>query len=364
MKKIFIVGPLISQHIQCWYANSEDIDSDDLSLFTIHKGGSKLHKKIKEYSFSFFNNKIDFLVFLPFFILLWWLIRPKVTNFHFLSSYGLMSLFIPKKNLILNTWGSDVNLVYASNNRFKKYIVKLALRRFAWINTPAEHMKTKLIALGADPDKIEVFQYGIEIDNQDVYKKIKKENEKVIFVSNRNWQDLYNIQYIVSGFAEYKSKNNTNTFLHVYGRGSKVEEDVIRSCLKKYNKEVLSSIIFMGYTAKKDMLEKMVTSDVYVSIPSRDGAPLSLLEAMALGLYPIVSSIDANHEWILHNNGLFIQEASNVKEIAQAIKKSVDIIFSNNRNYVKNNYNIVKNKANISANVPRFHQKINYFLTN
>ncbi|RCS69125.1 glycosyltransferase family 4 protein [Vibrio casei] len=363
MNKILIVGPLISQHIQCWYSEFRRQKCDDINIFSLHSGGADFEGKVSEYSYSFFKNKLDFFIFLPVFIFLWWKIRPTVTNFHFLSSYGLLSLFIPKKNLILNTWGSDVNLVYSSNSKLKKLIIKLALRRFSWINTPAQHMKDKLISLGADPDKIEVFQYGITIEDKPLNWKKKQKGDRLVYISNRNWQDLYNIKSIVLGFCEYKNKTNANATLLVYGRGSEKEELEIKNVLKQYDIKVSSSVLFMGYVKKDDMLNQMKEADIYVSIPSRDGTPLSLLEAMSLGLYPIVSSIDANYEWIDLDNGIFINNMLDISEISDAFERSEKILLSQNNTFLKANFEKVKNKADMSVNVPRFHEKINSFLS-
>lgn len=361
MKSIFIVGPLISQHIQCWYPNFKSINCDSVNVFSLHKGGVDFNEEVNKHYYSLFGNKLDFFVFLPVFVFIWWMVRPKVTNFSYLSSYGLFSLFIPSKNLILNTWGSDVNLLYSSDNRIKKYLAKRALRRFAWINTPAEHMKLKLVALGADPNKIEVFQYGIKIEKKTG--ELPYHRGSVTFVSNRNWQKNYNIKNILEGFVKYKTKTRFNSSLLVYGKGNKKEERRVKSVIESLDKSITASIFFMGYVKKENMLKQMEKADIYISIPDRDGAPLSLLEAMSLGLYPIVSSIDANHEWVENGSGAFIQDTSDINQISNSMLISEELIISNERTFSKKNYDNVKNKADASINVARFHDKINEFLS-
>ena len=162
---MFIVGPAVSNHIQMWYQKKlSSACVRDAVLMTVHPGGRKFNSDIKVLSYDFTKSRIDFFLFIPFFILRWWWQRPKVTNFHYLSSYGLLSLLVPQKNLTLNTWGSDVNLVYSSKSVIKRWLVKKSLQRFNWINTPAQHLKDKLITLGANPESIHVYQYGVEVD--------------------------------------------------------------------------------------------------------------------------------------------------------------------------------------------------------
>ena len=46
------------------------------------------------------------------------------------------------------------------------------------------------------------------------------------------------------------------------------------------------------------MLEALHSGSCYISASLSDGTANSLLEAMAAGLFPIVSDIPANREWI------------------------------------------------------------------
>ena len=49
----------------------------------------------------------------------------------------------------------------------------------------------------------------------------------------------------------------------------------------------------------KDVLWKEIgKARIVLSVAKRDGTPLSLLESMALGAFPIVSNIAPNREWI------------------------------------------------------------------
>jgi glycosyltransferase involved in cell wall biosynthesis len=62
--------------------------------------------------------------------------------------------------------------------------------------------------------------------------------------------------------------------------------------------------------------------DVYVSASLSDTTSVSLLEAMACGLFPIVTDIPANHEWITDG------ENGRVVPPGEATKLAVTIIDS------------------------------------
>ncbi len=348
--RILIVGPLVSQHIQAWYSSFKL--NAQVKVATVHNGGTALPAGFSKFSFQPTASRLDFFLFAPVFCLLWWWYRPTVTNFHYLSSYGLLSLLVPKKNLVLNVWGSDVNLNYNSKSRLKRYLLRKALRRFSWINAPAEHIKQKLIALGADADCIEVFQYGV--DTHTLPQKAPTQTAKLTFVSNRNWQSLYRIPLIVEAFCLWSQANpNVAAELHVYGGGAAADTAAIEQVLTRYP-AAQRSIVIKGYTAKADMLQQMSGADVFISIPERDGTPLSLLEAMYVGLLPLVSDIDANAEWLDSETAVWVGEYTPAA-VALALQTSINQLAGISQWQATNRHKVCNN-ANLALNQQRFYR--------
>jgi glycosyltransferase involved in cell wall biosynthesis len=58
------------------------------------------------------------------------------------------------------------------------------------------------------------------------------------------------------------------------------------------------AIQFQPFLPADELYQVLNSADIYISCSESDGTSVSLLEAMALGLYPIVSDIPANREWI------------------------------------------------------------------
>ena len=64
-------------------------------------------------------------------------------------------------------------------------------------------------------------------------------------------------------------------------------------------------VTFAGGVSEQRLIGMLHRAAAYISASLSDGASASLLEAMAAGLFPIVSDIPANREWITHReNGL------------------------------------------------------------
>ncbi len=60
---------------------------------------------------------------------------------------------------------------------------------------------------------------------------------------------------------------------------------------------------FLGGVPAENLVEKLKSADIYVSLSRSDGTSTSLLEAMACGLFPVLSDIPANREWISEEAG-------------------------------------------------------------
>lgn len=356
-KKILILGPLSSQHIQMWYRHL-DTRQYDVTVMTIHNGGEAMDDKVKIIDVSVFKSRLDFIILAVFFFFYALITRPALINFHFLSSYGLLALLTQNKNKILSTWGTDVNGIGCSG--VKRWLIKKALKRYKWINTPAQHMKKKLTQLGAEPERIEVYQYGIEL-GESAPKNVAAsdaQNKPVKIVSNRNWGPIYNIDAIVQGFSLWLEKNNSvSAELLLYGSGDDSSRKKVMSLID--SSPVNNQIKICGYTPKKEMLEQMTNANIFISIPNTDGTPLSLLEAINIGLLPIVSDIDANREWLNSEQAIFVQELT-PEHVCQALQEAFSRLGSDeHRQKLRDAKTVVAQNANYHTNTQRFYDKIN-----
>lgn len=84
-----------------------------------------------------------------------------------------------------------------------------------------------------------------------------------------------------------------------------------------------ANVEFVGGTSRDGLLDTLDWGSFYLSASVSDGASISLLEALACGLFPIVSDIPANREWIVHGeNGLLFPVGDHV-ELARCIEQAL-----------------------------------------
>ena len=63
---------------------------------------------------------------------------------------------------------------------------------------------------------------------------------------------------------------------------------------------------FLGGVSNDTLRDALKSSDLYVSLSTRDGTSTSLLEALACGVFSLLSDIPANREWIDGSTGLLV----------------------------------------------------------
>lgn len=68
------------------------------------------------------------------------------------------------------------------------------------------------------------------------------------------------------------------------------------------------TVRFLGGVTDDGMVQQLQAADIYVSLSRYDGTSISLLEALACGLFPILSDIPQNREWVQPHlgNGILV----------------------------------------------------------
>ena len=246
---------------------------------------------------------------------------PHLVNAHFTPNYGVIAALSGFQPWVLSTWGSDIMLL-PQRSPFHSARTRYVIKRAASITSDADVMSERLVTLGADPNRVVTFPFGVD---RNVFYPVETdgarhpggqttgaadaEREKTRrrgpaapharVLSNRKHEAVYNIDTIISAWPQVARVLDTPA-LTVAGTGS---------LSKKLRASAQSApgIDFTGDVAHENIPALLRKHDIFVSIASSDTTSVSLLEAMACGLFPVVSDIPANREWIRHGkNGLLV----------------------------------------------------------
>ncbi|TVR81644.1 MAG: glycosyltransferase [Rhodospirillales bacterium] len=347
----FIIGPLSSGHVQKWFENFTPKPDEMIYLFTIHKGvwdNSKGQFKIINCGKT--RTRLDFVI-------LYWAVfffsrslRPAVTSVHYLSSYGLSVRLLKSDKVLLSCWGSDVNAIRI--NLLSRAIYAPILERAAWINAPSASIKEKLLKMSGriSSNIIDVFQYGVKLQPALCKEAGKKSPDCTKFVSNRHWSPHYNIDLIIQSFAFFVRDRNVSSQLYIYGKGSESDVARINSLISSLDPQIRSKIVLRGFVDHYTLLNEMKDFDVFISIPKTDGLPLSLLEAMYIGLLPVVNALPVYEEWLSDSCGIIVKELT-IENLALALARAHNSYLEMN---LSTNREKVISRANFDQNTARF----------
>ncbi len=241
-------------------------------------------------------------------------LKPDILHAHYLTSYGFLSALSRFHPLVMTAHGSDL-LISPRKSLILNQLVRYALGKADLVTTVAEHMAEELVKLGVPRDKILVFQYGVD---RDVFKCRGKEPSEPIVLSTRKLEPVYNLQLLLRA-TPYVLKEIPSARFLILGEGYQKEE------LQRISEElkVEDRVEFRGEVDHNVIPDYLESSPIYVSTCLSDGTSMSLLEAMAVGTFPIVISIPGNREWIEDGRNGFLIPPDSPQILAERIVRAL-----------------------------------------
>lgn len=199
--------------------------------------------------------------------------------------------------------------------RTLRYVFRNATKYHAVSDEVAEEM----IRLGCRPEDLEIFPLGVDLARFPLVAQPLAESDVPHIICTRKHEPIYRNIDLVLALAELRDRgyNFRCTFV---GHG-----ELLGQCQAAAREHRLEHRVhFVGNVPHDDVPDLLAPAHVYVSASASDGTSSSLLEAMATGLYPIVTNIRANQGWIRNgqNGGLF--DVGRVDELTAALAAVLD----------------------------------------
>ncbi|WP_298421470.1 glycosyltransferase family 4 protein [uncultured Kordia sp.] len=178
---------------------------------------------------------------------------------------------------------------------------------------PSLFLKTKFEAHGYTnlvhiPNNIELNDYP--------FKERKQVKARLLWV--RSFAEIYNPTMAIKVVNVLKNKG-LEVELCMVGP----EKDDSFTKTKTVAKELNIEVTFTGKLSKHDWISRAKAYDIFINTTNFDNMPVSLIEAMALGM-PIVSTNVGGIPFLIENlkDGLLV-ESNNVNEMVKAIEKLI-----------------------------------------
>lgn len=247
-------------------------------------------------------------------------IRKEVEIIHAHWAYpaGLIAAAAAKltgKPLVLTLHGSDYRLAAEKGGLHRKLFAVSALAADHLICVSEQIADFCSGELGIPNDIVTVQPVGV--DTSVFYPdKVRNTNkDRFTVISTRNLQAAYRVDVLIRAAAML---TGTIRGLKLVIAGAGPERERLE---RLAHEQGLSheAVEFSGTLSQPDLAGRLRDADLYVSTSPVDGASASLLEALACGLYPVVTDIPANRSWIRSEADGLLYTPENMDSLSEKI---------------------------------------------
>lgn len=248
-------------------------------------------------------------------------IQPDLVHLH-VEHYYSIPIILSGLPYILTSWGNEV-LKLPRANLILKTLARCAGMNASKITGDARCVKKAWIEFGVPEERIEVIYFGVDIsafnpnvNGQGVRKRLELGKNDIVVISTRAFYENppYNVECLIRAIPLILKRHRNIKFI-IKGTGP------LENYLKSLTRELKVSryVRFAGLVPHHKVAQYLAAADIYVSTCFIDTTSVSLLEAMACGLPPIVTDIPGNREWIENGVNGFFFPPRNQKALAEKI---------------------------------------------
>jgi glycosyltransferase involved in cell wall biosynthesis len=235
------------------------------------------------------------------------------------TTYGVCTYAAGIRPYGLVTWGSDV-LIHPSYPPLR-VMASQAIKGSSRIYVDSRAELKAVVGLGAQARKVVSFpRFDLEyVKGHMAAKEACKEKlglkgrEVVIF--DRAHDPVHDPLTMIEAIPDIVS-GHPDVVVLIAGAGRLTRAMKFRAS----SLAVAGRTMFLGHLTRGELLDYVGASDVYVSTSRSDGTSSSLLEAMALGAVPVVTSIPGNLEWIEEGVDGFLFPVGSSVELSRKVK--------------------------------------------
>ena len=272
-------------------------------------------------------------------------IKPDFVHLH-AQNYYSPAIILSGKQYILTSWGTEV-LTLPNENILIRILAKTATAKASKVTVDANCLKESWARMGVPKSKVEVIPFGVDlkifnpqVDGSEIRERLEIQNDDVVLISTRALRNHhYNVECFVKAIPLILKACNNAKFII---KGSGPLEGYLRNLAKRLG--VSEYVRFVGLVPHAEIAKYLAAADIYVSTCFVDTTSVSLLEAMACGLAPIVTDILGNREWIRNGENGLLFPPKNPMGLAE---KAIQLIENEDlrKSFGKKCFQIVKQKA-------------------
>lgn len=253
-------------------------------------------------------------------------INPDFVHLHVDHQYSLASV-LSRIPFVLTSWGLEVQtLPHASF--IQKSLAKIAATKAHAVTVDAKFLQEIWVSMGIPEHKIKVIPFGVDmdrfnpnVDGSAIQRKLRIKKTDIVMISTRPFynNNHYNVECLIRAIPIIVRSHENAKFII---KGAGPLEGYLKRLVKELN--VSKYVRFVGLVSYDEVARYLCASDIYISTCFVDSTSVSLLEAMACGLPPVVTNILGNREWIENGENGFLFPPKNPTALAEKVIQLIE----------------------------------------
>lgn len=246
-------------------------------------------------------------------------IEPDIVEGLYVTVWGFIAACSGFHPFSLCAQGSDI-LIDPKRNRLWRMLIKYALKKADMTLYDSETLKNGLLELKSDPEKLRLVLNGVNTQKFSPKKGSESLRERLgvtgapLVICFRVFRPVYNVEMLIKAIPSVLDQLPEAKFI-LGGDGEQREK--LESMVSELG--VTNSVRFTGFLSYDEVPNYLASADVYVSTSFSDSTSLSLQEAMACELAPVVTDLPANREWIIDGENGFLIPINDFQALADKV---------------------------------------------
>lgn len=276
-------------------------------------------------------------------------LKPDILHGHYVTSSGVICLLSGFRPYLVSARGSD--LIGSMGSPVWRTILRQIFRKSSLVHTVSDELSAKAKELGVSEDRLMTLTQGVDTHVFGFKPPMQTLERPVKLICTRSLGEVYDPAVIVRACAMLEQSGVP--FELTFAAGGAIEHE-IKTLAGQCGLE--GKITFMGGYTNDRLPEILKHYDIYLSASKWDGTSVSLLEAMSVGLFPVVSRITANLAWVEDGRTALMFDCGSERQLADAIRRAVE---DNTLRVsaIEANRRLIMKKADRSANMQTLENK-------
>jgi L-malate glycosyltransferase len=245
---------------------------------------------------------------------------PDVVLAPYLSSNGMIAALAWHGPLVVSARGGDVlrQAGYVPGGMLlHRRMMRFVCGRAMKVHSVSPEIEGALVADGVPAGRIETFPLGVDTAWFAPTEPPPAATPPHV-VCTRRQEPVYDNETLVTALAQVR-REGVAFRATLVGGGPQLDER--RAQVESLGLE--DTVAVVGELPRERLREVLREAHVYVSASTSDGTSSSLLEAMACGLFPVVTSIPANQDWVADGETGILFAAGDASSLAGALAQAL-----------------------------------------